>query len=137
MENEGINFIKIATAVILGLAVVGFLVYLFTLGQGITKETDQELMGIQKSLTMAKFQQFDNTTVSGAQVITCIRNYSTKLKITVKNGAGTTKVYDSSNPDYTITDPSNSAYINPTGEFESTIEVDANKTVTGIKFTQK
>ncbi|HHV30727.1 MAG TPA: hypothetical protein GXX73_14320 [Clostridium sp.] len=137
MENEGINFIKIATAVILGLAVVGFLVYLFTLGQGITKETDQELMGIQKSLTMAKFEQYNNSTVSGAQVISCIRSNSSKLTIKVTNGVGTTVTYDSSNPDYTVTDPGNSAYINPTGEFTSTLEVDANKTVTGITFVQK
>lgn len=136
MENEGINFIKIATAVILGLAVVGFLVYLFTMGQGITRETGQEMAGISKSLTMAKYQQYDNATVSGAQVISCIRNYSSKLTITVKNGAGTTKTYNSSNPDYNITDPSNAAYINPTGEFKSTLVIDDNDSVTGITFEQ-
>jgi hypothetical protein len=137
MENDGIKFIKIAAAVLMGLAVVGFLIYLFTIGQGITKGTDQELMGIQKSLTRAKFEQFENTSVSGAQVVSCIRNNAAKLTVKVTNGAGTTKTYNSTNPDYTITDPSNTAYINPTGEFTSTLVVDANKTVTGITFVQK
>lgn len=137
MENEGINFVKIAAAVFMGLAVVGFLIYLFSVGQGITKETDKELMSIQKSLTEAKYEQYDNTTVSGSQVISCIKSNASKLTITVKNGAGNTTTYNSSNPDYTATDPSDSGYINPTGEFKATLVVDSNKSVTGIRFEQK
>lgn len=142
MDNEGMKFVKIAVGVIMTLAVLGFLVYLFTIGQGLIKGTDQEIQGFQKNLTQAKFNEFDSTIVSGSQVINAIRQYSNTIPVKVKTSASSSEITYSKTAsgavtDYKVTDPAATEYINPTADFKATISKNTNGVVDGLKFEQK
>jgi hypothetical protein len=49
---------------------------------------------------------------------------------------GTAQTYTAANK-YTLTDPTNVNYINPTGNFKATLTVNANKVVTALNFVQQ
>lgn len=86
---------------------------------------------------------FDDTTVTGATVISAIKNYQTlyryDMTIVVKtkaNAAGTSYGAGQANPDYTVTSPSNARYINPTKSFTATLKPNANGVLTTIEFVE-
>lgn len=91
---------------------------------------------------------YDGTTVKGESVTNAIKNVKQigsgiKLHITVKTKDGTTAHYgydDSTykeTPNTNVPDLGDDGYINPSGNFSSELDPDANGVVKGIKFKQK
>lgn len=136
---------------IIGFCVLaGIIVYqlgIFGKGQDIAKASDNKLGTIQARLSQTEFAPYDNTMVSGNDVISAIRTYSNaNFSVIVKplTNATTGKIYGSStgtttNPtsyDSTLT-PSNSDYIEPTGNFKATVQKNTNLTPISITFEQQ
>ncbi len=93
---------------------------------------------------------YDNTRVSGSEVINVIRKFADDtmgIKVVTKKNT-TYYIYNfsdsdgnlgkASNADYkSAQSATNENYINPTGRFLGTVVRDANGTITGIIFTQE
>lgn len=93
---------------------------------------------VGQSLEIADLEMYNNGNVSGSVVINAIRIHAENgdLEVSVKTGAATAAVVYTNTNRYTISDPSNINYINPIGEFNSTISKDANGIITRISFVQ-
>lgn len=128
----------LGASVLLVIGVISISIVLFNSGQEIVKKSEQDMADISQAISMKKFENYNNTVVSGSQVINVIRMYSenANINVIVTTGSGTTVTYNSTNK-YSITDPTDARYINPTGKFISTITVNANKVVTAINFQQQ
>ncbi|HRC81162.1 MAG TPA: hypothetical protein PLF27_07235 [Sedimentibacter sp.] len=131
------TIIKLGAAVLITIAAIAIAVALFGQGADVAKNTENDIKGLNQVLVSKKFEAYNNTEVSGSNVINAIRMYAETgtLTVTVKTKAASSSItYDQSNK-YTI-DPSNVNYINPVGNFTSTLTINANGVVTGISFTQ-
>jgi len=132
------TIIKLGAAVLITIAAIAIAVALFGQGADVAKNTENDIKGLNQVLVSKKFEAYNNTEVSGSNVINAIRMYAETgtLTVTVKTKAASSSItYNQSNK-YTITDPSNVNYINPVGNFTSTLTINANGVVTGISFTQ-
>lgn len=131
--------VLLGAAVLLTIGVIAIGIVLYNSGQQVVTKAEQDLVGISNALSMSKFQSYDNTVVSGSQVIGAIRLYSDQgtLNVVVTTlGSTTAQTYTAANK-YTIIDPANVSYINPTGNFKATLTINANKVVTAINFVQQ
>lgn len=138
MENV-MKIVLLGAAVLLTIGVIVVGVVLYSSGQEVVKQSEQDLAGISQTLSMKKYENFNNTVVSGSQVINAIRMYTKNepITVTVKTGASGTSVVYSENVEYKETDSSSARYINPIGQFYATLTVNSNKVVTNITFVQK
>lgn len=138
MENV-MKIVLLGAAVLLTIGVIVVGVVLYSSGQEVVKQSEQDLSGLSQTLSMKKFENFNNTVVSGSQVINAIRMYTETepITVTVKTGVSATSDVYSNTVKYEETDPASSSYINPTGQFRATLTVNASKLVTNITFTQK
>lgn len=132
------TIIKLGAAVLITIAAIAIAVALFGQGADVTKNTENDIKGLNQILVSKKFEAYNNTEVSGSNVINAIRMYAETgtLTVTVKTGAAASAVTYNETTKYTITDPTNTNYINPVGNFTSTLTVNANGVVTGISFMQ-
>jgi hypothetical protein len=138
MENV-MKIVLLGAAVLLTIGVIVVGVVLYSSGQEVVKQSEQDLAGLSQTLSMKKFENFNNTIVSGSQVINAIRMYTETEPITVsvKTGVSSAIVVYSKDVKYTETDMRRPSYINPIGQFSSTLTVNESKLVTNITFTQK
>lgn len=132
---------------IIGFCVLaGIIVYqlgIFGKGQDIAKASDNKLATIQARLSQSEFTPYDNTLLTGNDVISAIRTYSNaNFAVTVKplSNVGTGKTYgtgtNSTSYDSTIL-PTDSNYIEPTGNFKATIQKNSNNTPVSLTFIQQ
>ena len=137
MDNV-LKGVLLGAAVLLTIGVIAIGIILYNSGQQVVTEAEQDMVGISNSLSMTKFQNYDNTVVSGSQVIGGIRLYGDQgtLSVIVTTLGGTAQTYTATNR-YSQTDPSNINYINPTGNYKATLTINANKIVTAINFVQQ
>ncbi|PGT83230.1 ABC transporter permease [Bacillus sp. AFS040349] len=135
-----------ALFITIALITLGVVVY-NTASDG-AKTANKEFSSIQTELSEQTFLVYDNTDISGSQVINAIRKFDDdELGIKVTTGKGTAWYnYDATNPD-TLTTASgaiantsietNNAYINPSGKFAAKIIRDSNDVIRAIQFTQQ
>lgn len=128
-----------AAGLFLAIALITLSVTLFGTAQEGAKQAQTEFSAIQTELSGQSYAGYDNTILTGSQVVNTIRKYSNKEDfsvrvITNKNSGGTS--YTKGNIGGT-TKPTSNEYVNPSGQFEGTIERDVNNVVTGIVFKQK
>lgn len=137
MDNV-LKGVLLGAAVLLTIGVIAIGIILYNSGQQVVTKAEQDMVGISNSLSMTKFQNYDNTVVSGSQVLGGIRLYGDQgtLSVIVTTLGGTAQTYTATNK-YTQTDPANINYINPTGNFKATLTINANKIVTAINFIQQ
>lgn len=130
--------VLLGAAVLLTIGVIAIAIILYNSGQQVVTKAEQDMVGISNSLSMSKFQNYDNTVVSGSQAIGATRLYSDQgtLNVIVTTLGGAAQTYTATNQ-YTLTDPSNVNYINPTGNFKATLTINSNKIVTAINFVQQ
>jgi hypothetical protein len=93
---------------------------------------------------------YDNTEVSGSEVINVIRKFSDEMigvKVQTKKNTSS-YIYQFNDGDGTLKSPSSldyktaqnvtgNNYINPTGRFLGSVVRDANGTITGLSFVQQ
>jgi len=131
---------------------LAFVAILALMNSGILNLGSNSNKKLNNTLSMTdsyELSTFENTVVTGDSVISAIRNCknlssSTKLKVTVKTNSNTTGAaygYTSTSSDtfndYTETDPRDNDFINPTAEFDATLDTNSNDIVTEIVFDQK
>lgn len=159
MDNNITKALWIGVGVLFFIAVVSIGISLLNQSTEIAQQQAAELSDIQERLSSAKFSAYDNTSVTGSQVLSCIKNFREDkdiISIQVKTNKST-NVYlnsatfgndnvtlGSAHDDSTVEkeikearDESNSKYINPVGKFDAQIRKDNNGVISGITFVQK
>lgn len=155
--NNAQSALKIAAGIFLTIALITIVVLLFVSAQEATKTAQNEFSSIQTELNKASFTVYDNTFVSGSQVINAIRKFLNQKQfgirvVTGKNresksqgeyygddvstdGKILSKNYnDSIDP---ALDESLESYVNPSGKFKAKLIVDKSNVTRGIVFEQQ
>ncbi|MFM9280875.1 ABC transporter permease [Paenibacillus jiagnxiensis] len=127
-----------AAGLFLAIALISLSVNLFGTAQEGSKQAQTEFSSIQTELSGQTYAGYDNTILTGSQVVNAIRKFGNKetftIKVTTKKNTGGT-TYSKGNVGGT-TEVTSNEYINPSGQFKSIIVRDVNNVVTGIEFSQ-
>ncbi|MFB5678800.1 ABC transporter permease [Paenibacillus terreus] len=127
-----------ASGLFLAIALITLSVTLFGTAQEGAKQAQTEFSSIQTELSGQSYAGYDNTIVTGSQVVNAIRKFGNKetftIKVTTKKNTGGT-TYTKGSVGGT-TDVTSNEYVNPSGQFKSVIVRDVNNVVTGIEFSQ-
>lgn len=158
--NNAQSALKVAAGIFLTIALITIVVLLFVSAQEATKTAQNEFSSIQTELSKASFTVYDNTTVSGSQVVNAIRKFYLKEQFGIRVITGKNKDnplqkqgfyygYDVMN-DGTIntssgrstaiqlaSDESLDMYVNPSGKFKAKLIVDSSNVTRGIVFDQQ
>lgn len=154
MSGTTATAIKFTAAVILAVVLVSIAIMVFVPAADSAKSSSTDFTANTTELKDQKYLIYDNTVVSGSQVITALRKFEKQAKEnsialqvkTGKNIAGTW--YYSSFIGDTVTstaiqnliNTTNVAsidYINPSGMFDATIDRDSNGVIRSVKFAQQ
>lgn len=160
MKESTSTALLFGAALFLTLALIGLAVNVFTPSTEAAKTAQTEFSTTTKELKDQKYLIFDNTAITGSQVMAALRKFekegseqSIALHVaTGKNPTGTwyyssftdktaalTAVANGDGTDnlaYT-SDVTNIDYINPSGMFDANIERDSNGVIRAIKFKQQ
>ncbi|OPA74651.1 ABC transporter permease [Paenibacillus selenitireducens] len=150
-----------AAGIFLAIALITIAVVLFISAQEATKTAQNNFSNIQTELSQTAYTVYDNTVVSGSQVVNALRKFADKEQfgiqiVTGKNRAGswygktinTNGAVD--NPDFgsvvegtdatgnltEASDESKKDYVNPSGKFKAKIVTDRSNVIRGIIFEQ-
>ncbi|GAA0853867.1 ABC transporter permease [Paenibacillus glucanolyticus] len=157
--NNAQSALKMAAGFFLVIALITIAVVMFISAQEATKNAQENFSDIQTELSQTSFTVYDNTTVSGSQVMNALRKFSDKDQfgvqvITGKNLVGTwynkivnitvpigTTAYGSITGNApgqltTTSDESSNDYINPSGKFKAQVITDNSGVVRGLVFKQ-
>lgn len=157
--NNASSALKVAAGIFLTIALITIVVILFVSAQEATKTAQNNFSDIQQELSQASFTVYDDTTISGSQVINALRKFKDReqfgiLVITGKNKIGewygnilNISDQESSGQYGSVsgtskTDISNSwnevydQYVNPSGKFKARVIKDNSNVVRGLIFTQ-
>ncbi|NGP59833.1 ABC transporter permease [Paenibacillus thiaminolyticus] len=156
--NNAQSALKVAAGIFLTIALITIVVLLFVSAQEATKTAQNEFSSIQTELSKASFTVYDNTTVSGSQVVNAIRKFYKQDQFGVRvitgknksNGITEGTYYGSDVLDNgTIssakrneslelaTQESLESYVNPSGKFKARVIVDQSNVTRGIVFDQQ
>jgi len=158
--NNAQSALKVAAGIFLTIALITIVVLLFVSAQEATKTAQNEFSSIQTELSKASFTVYDNTTVSGSQVVNAIRKFYQKDQFGIRVITGKNKSYDLAhsglyygydvNSDGTInfnamrntdvylaTDEALDSYVNPSGKFKASLVVDSSNVTRAIVFDQQ
>ncbi|OAB44540.1 ABC transporter permease [Paenibacillus glacialis] len=159
--NNASTALKVSAGIFLTIALITIVVVLFISAQEATKSAQNNFADIQTEMSQASFTVYDNTTVSGSQVLNALRKFQDKgqFGVEVKTGKNTNgswyfKTISTSVPvgssgygSVTATAPggsiahasneSESDYVNPSGKFEANVIKDNSNVIRGITFKQK
>lgn len=158
--NNAQSALKVAAGIFLTIALITIVVLLFVSAQEATKTAQNEFSSIQTELSKASFTVYDNTTVSGSQVINAIRKFYMKEQfgirvITGKNKDnplqhqgffygydikedGTVNTNNGRNTAVQLAlDESLDMYVNPSGKFKARLIVDSSNVTRAIVFDQQ
>jgi hypothetical protein len=147
------TMIKLACAVILAVAVSVIAVLLFTGSADSAKNVQTDIAGNTSELQDQRYVIYDNTQVTGAQVVSALRRFEREAKdgkfavkvATGKNTSGTwyytsfinkTLANSTTRSIAGITSTTSYDYINPAGMFDSVIHRDDNGVIRAVEFTQ-
>jgi len=158
--NNASSALKVAAGLFLTIALITIVVVLFISAQEATKTAQNNFSGIQKELDQTQYAVYDNTNISGSQVVSSLRKFQDQDSfgvkvVTGKNKAGTWYFHEvntagsADSPDYgsvnqaqasgtfsKAIEQSSNDYINPTGTFKSEIVRDRSNVVRALVFTQ-
>lgn len=149
-----------AAGIFLAIALITLAVVLFISAQDSTKAAQSNFSNLQTELSQTAFTVYDNTTLSGSQVVNALRKFSDQDQfgiqiVTGKNPAGQWygKVINTGVPLDSVTygsvlgtapgqlsqtmDEANVNYVNPNGKFQAQIVHDSSNVIRGILFRQQ
>jgi len=149
----------LATAIKIGATVLFAIFVISVTWMFVSPTSDTAKSGVSELNTLnaefkdQKFSIYENTELSGSQVVNAIKRFqkdgeANTVGIRVKTGRGSDNWYYntvSSNGDSitpatkpsNISNPNSTEYINPAGMFKANILRDSNQVVRGIEFIQK
>lgn len=153
MGSNATAALKLGASVFLTIAFITIVVALFISSTDAVKEGQTQFSSIQTQLSQTRYNIYENTTLSGSQVMNAVRQFNNETQFGVyvqtgKNGVTyygntfnqTTGEIDGTAKNTNLLpaqDEANNNYINPSGKFKSSVVRDANNMVRGIVFTQK
>ncbi|MGG0821694.1 ABC transporter permease [Paenibacillus turicensis] len=155
-ENTGVG-IRVAAGIFLTIMLITIVVIITISSQDAAKQGQTKMASITTQLSDTEFNTYNNTTLSGSQVLNAVRQYMNleQFGIRVTTGKKATSFYGNefskngdnwqiSNADdkknLILTKAENQSepeYINPSGKFKSTIVRDQNSMIRGIIFEQQ
>jgi len=150
MDNASKGLLM-AAGVLITIVIITFGMVFLNASKGMVSTANEEVADFQLEMAQAKYKAFDNTTVTGAQVVSAINKYAdgsfgvgvkknsggyiwygqTSTSAGVLSGATTGSSIDKAK------DESDAAYVNPSGKFNAIIYIDSDEIVRAIRFTQK
>lgn len=152
-ENTGVG-IRVAAGIFLTIMLITIVVIITISSQDAAKQGQTKMASITTQLSDTEFNTYNNTTLSGSQVMNAIRQYMNleQFGIRVITGKGADTYYGNTfdvkeghitnkdeDKNLTLTkaeDQSEPDYINPSGKFKSKIVRDKNNMIRGIIFEQ-
>ncbi|MER2006154.1 MAG: ABC transporter permease [Psychrobacillus sp.] len=151
MSETTATALKFAAGIILAIVLVGIAIMVFTPAADSAKSVTNDFTNNTTELQDQKYLMYDNTVVSGSQVINAIRKFKGQegeIGVEVTTGKSTNwylstfnKEADTISPVETTlanaTSNTHADYINPSGMFDAVIERDKNGVIRGIKFKQQ
>lgn len=156
--NNAQSALKVAAGIFLTIALITIVVLLFVSAQEATKTAQNEFSSIQTELSKASFTVYDNTTVSGSQVVNAIRKFYKQDQFGVRVITGKNKANGITEGTYYGSDvldngtvssakrneslelatlESLESYVNPSGKFRARVIVDQSNVTRGIVFEQQ
>lgn len=161
-ENTGVG-IRVAAGIFLTIMLITIVVIITISSQDAAKQGQTKMASITTQLSDTEFNTYNNTTLSGSQVLNAVRQYMNLEQFGIRvvtgkqrasgNDVGTfygnefvyEKVADqgsitNSYKNLRIVDAENQMldqYINPSGKFRATIVRDSNNMIRGIEFIQE
>ena len=149
-----------AAGIFLAIALITIAVVMFISAQEATKAAQNNFSNIQTELSQTAFTVYDNTLVSGSQVLNALRKFSDQDQfgiqiVTGKNPVGQWygKVINTGVPMDSITygsvigpapgtiadamDEADINYVNPSGKFRAKLVRDRSNVIRGIVFEQQ
>lgn len=152
-----------AAGIFLAIALITIAVIMFVSAQEATKSAQDNFSTIQTELSSTVFASYDETVVSGSQVLNAIRKFNEPTQqfgIQVVTGrspaagiwynrnvsadgdvtaisSGSEGVLDASNTTRSATNEQSPHYINPSGRFHSSLIYDDSNNVRAIVFRQR
>lgn len=156
MENISTG-LKWAIGVIVTLLIVAAGISIYMVTQGYFKRAQEQTVSQAQSLTSAEFTIYDNTRMTGGDVLEAVQKFANRPQFSIAIDTGLTTAafyatgtgicYSNANPAVaatcgttidraTMVDPSQNQYINVTATFDTIIRRDANGEVRLISFTQ-
>jgi hypothetical protein len=144
-----------AAGIFLAIALITIAVIMFISAQDATKTAQGNFSAIQTDLAQTSFTVYDNTVISGSQVLNALGRFQStdQFGIQVKTGRNKTNgiwygftvdangVVGAKQDKTTINDfaknPADNNYVNPSGKFDAVLVRDTNNVVRAIIFTQK
>ena len=152
MSETTATALKFAAGIILAIVLVGIAIMVFTPAADSAKSVTNDFTNNTTELQDQKYLMYDNTVVSGSQVINAIRKFKGQegeIGVEVTTGKSTNWYLSTFNKEAdTIAPIENTSlanatlnthedYINPSGMFDAVIERDKNGVIRGIKFKQQ
>lgn len=135
----------------LALALIALAVNVYAPSTEAAKAAQTDFSSATTELKDQKYLIYDNTTITGSQVVNAIRKFESEGKagniaVKVTTGNGTTTSYYNTFNDSTISEggvtPENinnsthNEYINPSGMFKAEVKRDSNSVIRSVEFTQ-
>ncbi|MDO4766166.1 MAG: hypothetical protein Q4A29_08910 [Eubacteriales bacterium] len=149
----------LGVGILLFIGIVSTGLTLYNKGRGVAEASSQQLDKVSKDLAESTYASYNNTTTSGADVISAIKLYAdqsgdfivqvqtnTGNKTYISNGSISNNTVDKlssltrSAIDAQIkeaNDSKGSSYINPTAKFYAQLIYDKNEVIKGITFKQE
>lgn len=152
-ENTGVG-IRVAAGIFLTIMLITIVVIITISSQDAAKQGQTKMASITTQLSDTEFNTYNNTTLSGSQVLNAIRQYMNleQFGIKVTTGKNATSFYGNEFSDdgqiinkdsdkklelKDAEDQSQPQYINPSGKFKAIIKRDQNSMIRGIVFVQQ
>lgn len=152
MKESTSTALMFGAALFLVLALIGIAVNVFSPATEAAKTATTDFSAATTELKDQKYLIYDNTTISGSQVVNALRKFEQdgsagNIGIRVKTGRGSDSWYYnnvSSNGDTVtptgkptnVNNATNTEYINPSGMFKASIKRDSNQVIRAIEFVQ-
>ncbi|MEX3624890.1 hypothetical protein [Viridibacillus arvi] len=154
MSSAATKALYLGAALFLAIALITIVVNIYSSSTEAAKAAPSSFSQLSTELKDQQFSAYDNTTVSGSQVINSIRRFSTEgnagnmgLKITTGQNVSTwyyntvstdgNSVTKSSADNTEVTNSVSTQYVNPSGTFSAKIIRDSNQVIRAITFTQQ
>lgn len=159
MDGNISKALWIGVGILFFIGVVTMGLSLFNKGREVTQKQSDSLSSLEKTLAEAEYAAFDNRTVSGAEVLSAIKNFRDKSDVfsisvstkkaeniylnnasfgdeNVKLGSAIS-VKSTEEQIKKARNEADDSYINPVAKFDSALRKDENGVVAGIIFTQE
>lgn len=155
MSETTATALKFAAGIILAIVLVSIAIMVFRPAADSAKSVTTDFTANTSELQDQKYLVYDNTVVSGSQVLTGLRRFESQAKeetlaLYVQTGKNTTGQWYFSRfetdkvakagaaPDISsTTNVTHAEYINPSGMFAASVQRDSNGVIRAIKFVQE